>query len=538
MGIFRQFSYTNFHDINLDWLLGELKRLSSEWLALDENVKKWMVDQDEAFKELQEYVLNFFDENNVKEEIIQYIDQLKEDGFFDDVINQLSLRISDVTANLIWQKFNDINTEAQNIDGIAYIPGGLMAMYHSKYGDVGRLTIMDIDSKSIISNLEGLMYHGNSVTYKDGKLYVCGAYMDSDVNTLIPDIVIVNVEDPYNPVIEDTIQPPLPSYSNGIYSLSYDPVVDKFYAICSRGRTVGEFNRIIVYDNALENIVDEIIASGIPAYSSQGIQTVYNNIAYFTYYDACYYGYVAYDIVNQKIINMCKPPEYINNYRFIGEVESICYDYEKDRWFGSSRLTKTGVYAKTLSSIYELGMYKNIVSMQIENPDLDNRNKTVSIYVNQGNEAITTSIDQMVCVQDAINVAKNTDMYPVISLTGADRSMGSLEIINFAGVITGTSSQHVQCKSGIKVISSNIRFTYCDFEGSLTDGFTGQTCNIMVLASDVRVTGCTVTNKISISESIINTQALIPLYAVRTLLLGTIDPAGSNYIQSYRALNA
>ena len=235
---------------------------------------------------------------------------------------------------------------------------------------------------------------------------------------------------------------------------------------------------------------------------------------------------------------MCKPPKYINNYRFIGEVESICYDYENDRWFGSSRLTKTGVYAKTLSSIYELGIYKNIVAPMIENPDLDNRNKTVSIYVNQGNENITTSIDQMVCVQDAINVSKNVDMYPIISLTGSDRTVGSLEIINFSGVITGTSAQHVTCKSGIKVISSNIRFTYCDFEGTITDGFTGQTCNIMVLSSDVRFTGCAVTDKISISESMINTQALIPLYAVRTLLLGTINPAGSTYIQSYRANDA
>lgn len=44
MGIFRQFPYTNFHEMNLDWLINKMKYLSSEW-------DKFVVNWEEEVKE-------------------------------------------------------------------------------------------------------------------------------------------------------------------------------------------------------------------------------------------------------------------------------------------------------------------------------------------------------------------------------------------------------------------------------------------------------------------------------------------------------
>lgn len=61
MGIYRQFPYSNFHEMNMDELIKIVKSLSEEWAATSENWSKWVEDTNQAFEELSEYVANYFD---------------------------------------------------------------------------------------------------------------------------------------------------------------------------------------------------------------------------------------------------------------------------------------------------------------------------------------------------------------------------------------------------------------------------------------------------------------------------------------------
>lgn len=532
MGIFRQFPYTNFHEMNMDWLLAKFKELADEWLSYSANWEKWKTDTDTAFQELKDYVLNYFDNENVKIEIIKYMDDLKDSGYFDDVIASMAIRVNTVNANLVFQCFNDYNTTPHLLDGMAYIDNNMIAIYHSSYSDMGKITIINATTFEIISELTGELFHGNSLTYKDGYLYVCTAFSQTSPTVLIPDIITVDVTDPYDPRIVSTIQPPLPSYSTGIYSLAYDPVTDAFYAICARGETTGEFNRLIIYENDLSAITGEMILKDAQPVSNQGVQLVYNGIAYIAYYDLNYVGYYAFDITNGNLINVFRMPKYINNYRFVGELESICYDWDSDRWFGGSRLTSNGVRYKTLSSIFELGITKNIPVVDISVGSLSDREKLVDIGVVQGENVVTTSIHRMTCVQDAIAICRNLNLFGVIRLAGQDLTMASLEIVGFKGVITGNSNNPIEAMSGILILGSDIRFTYCNFTGSIENPISNAVGSIAGVESRIYLTGCTSDKQVAMCDGIVTGNTPFPIHGVRSIILGSV-PTGSTTIACY-----
>lgn len=93
MGIFRQFPYTNFHEINLDWIINEVKRIVKE-------NKEIITD----FNELEEYVKNWMQSLNVDEAIKDYIDELLESGRLSEIIlaafNELDERVSDIESEM------------------------------------------------------------------------------------------------------------------------------------------------------------------------------------------------------------------------------------------------------------------------------------------------------------------------------------------------------------------------------------------------------------------------------------------------------
>lgn len=88
MSIFTEFPYQNFHELNLDWIIKKVKELTDEWLSFEENMKKWKDDTDEAMKALKEFVMDYFDNLDVQDEINNKLDEMAEDGTLDDIINQ------------------------------------------------------------------------------------------------------------------------------------------------------------------------------------------------------------------------------------------------------------------------------------------------------------------------------------------------------------------------------------------------------------------------------------------------------------------
>ena len=44
MGLFNQFPFTNFHEMNLDWLISSVKELKENNINIPEYLDKWLSD--------------------------------------------------------------------------------------------------------------------------------------------------------------------------------------------------------------------------------------------------------------------------------------------------------------------------------------------------------------------------------------------------------------------------------------------------------------------------------------------------------------
>lgn len=73
---FENFPYTDFHNLNLDWFLKTTKDLNDKW---DKYYKEW--------NEWQKNVQNFIDNLDFHQEIVDYMDALKDSGELSDIID-------------------------------------------------------------------------------------------------------------------------------------------------------------------------------------------------------------------------------------------------------------------------------------------------------------------------------------------------------------------------------------------------------------------------------------------------------------------
>lgn len=85
MGIFQQFPYTNFHEMNLDQLIKIMREMQDEWA---ETKQQW--------SDVQAFIENYFENLDVSQEISDKLDQMAADGTLalildSDVVNAVNL---------------------------------------------------------------------------------------------------------------------------------------------------------------------------------------------------------------------------------------------------------------------------------------------------------------------------------------------------------------------------------------------------------------------------------------------------------------
>ena len=78
--------YSNLHELNLNWIIGEVKRLSDEWNQYHADWDEWKNNTDEAYKSLHDYVMNYFENLDVDAEINNKINKMIADGSFTALI--------------------------------------------------------------------------------------------------------------------------------------------------------------------------------------------------------------------------------------------------------------------------------------------------------------------------------------------------------------------------------------------------------------------------------------------------------------------
>lgn len=93
MGIFRQFPYSNFHDMNMDEIIKIVRQLADEWAANQENWERLYNDTNALYQEartaideFKAYVLNYFATLDLQDEVNAKINEMVLNGSFDPII--------------------------------------------------------------------------------------------------------------------------------------------------------------------------------------------------------------------------------------------------------------------------------------------------------------------------------------------------------------------------------------------------------------------------------------------------------------------
>lgn len=85
MGIFRQFPYSNFHELNMDWLLSKV----DEWGKMVDELEIEFKTLDAKFNDLKKYVQNFFDDVVIQQAISNKLDEMLANGELQQILQNI-----------------------------------------------------------------------------------------------------------------------------------------------------------------------------------------------------------------------------------------------------------------------------------------------------------------------------------------------------------------------------------------------------------------------------------------------------------------
>lgn len=267
MGIFRQFPYTNFHDLNLDWLLGRIRELWKGVEAIDEKVDNFIADteptiRDEVDKWLDEHpeATTTVQDHSLTE--IKFTDELANKTIKDYVTPQMFGAVGDgITDDT--QAFKDAIASGKKV----LIPAGDYLLTETIisddsiiFSDAGSYT----QNKVVIS--KEILSSGISTAYQDG-IYLSPmglkgiqsadwnsknntmiiASNNSNAGTNIPAIVEVNWE---TKTVLKTLTGTRLGHANDI---TYNPHTNKIYVATLEGNRIEVIDAdLFTYNNPIE----------------------------------------------------------------------------------------------------------------------------------------------------------------------------------------------------------------------------------------------------------------------------------------------
>ena len=81
-----KFPYTNFHEMNLDWILSTIRQLLQDWDAYKDEMNLKFSNLRDEFLALRQYVNDYFANLDVQEEINNKLNDMDEDGSLDAIV--------------------------------------------------------------------------------------------------------------------------------------------------------------------------------------------------------------------------------------------------------------------------------------------------------------------------------------------------------------------------------------------------------------------------------------------------------------------
>lgn len=121
MGVFEQFPYTNFHELNLDWLIAEVKKLKN---------------LPEEFEDLKEYVYNYLSNLDIEQDVKDYLDEMYSDGRLQALIETVvDDRVDNYWDPITTQIRDDLNAARQVLKDRIRRTGRMIVAHAGNAGD-------------------------------------------------------------------------------------------------------------------------------------------------------------------------------------------------------------------------------------------------------------------------------------------------------------------------------------------------------------------------------------------------------------------
>lgn len=83
-----KFPYTNFHEMNLTWIIETVKKLVDEWVEMQKDFNDFRGD----FEELKKFVTDYFAKLEIDKEVRKILEEMKESGELSEIISDALLQ--------------------------------------------------------------------------------------------------------------------------------------------------------------------------------------------------------------------------------------------------------------------------------------------------------------------------------------------------------------------------------------------------------------------------------------------------------------
>lgn len=178
MGIYDNWTYTDLHQLNLDWILKQVK------LALSQ-VNTLSMD----FIELKEYVINFLNSLDIDQAVADELDEMYDDGRLASIIgttlNDIQGQVDELKAKTDYFNISPIQDIIYNDSTGNALQGAVidnlnrLYMYNvaSNSATQGSLLVFDALTHQYLTEIPNVeLYHGNGMCYKNGMIYSADFY--------------------------------------------------------------------------------------------------------------------------------------------------------------------------------------------------------------------------------------------------------------------------------------------------------------------------------------------------------------------------
>ncbi len=170
---FENFPYSNFHDMNLDWVINKMNSLINEWAQMQSDFS----DLNKSFNDLKNYVSSYFENLNIQDEVNKKLDEMYNEGLLAVLVSNKAFTPMFVGDSYNSPGINPITwgvyaAQCMGLSSGHYLTYGYSSRGFVGYGDGDYITELKKDVPNIPEATR------NSVTH----VVFCGGANDSNAN--------------------------------------------------------------------------------------------------------------------------------------------------------------------------------------------------------------------------------------------------------------------------------------------------------------------------------------------------------------------